>query len=116
MAFLGRKIWLDPGLDRLRAVADLVGIRPEVFVAVVLVAIWQSVDGLRRFSARTVICLWWWISVALVVAWIPFAWGRYAAPAVPPAVLVSTQALHDAIVIHRDWRSRRSRITAVPQV
>ncbi|WP_422929127.1 phospholipid carrier-dependent glycosyltransferase [Singulisphaera sp. PoT] len=108
VAFLGKHIWLDPGADRLLAVAKLVGIRPEAFLAVVLAAAWQSVDGLRRFSHNTVVCLWWWISVALVVVWIPFAWERYAAPAVPPSVLVVAKTLVDAIgaVRHRSARWR----------
>lgn len=106
IGFLGRHIWLDPGADRLLAVADLVGIRPEAFLAVGLAAVWQSVDGLRRFSHNTVVCLWWWISVALVVVWIPFAWGRYAAPAVPPSVLVLAKSIVDAIGAVRDRSAR----------
>jgi phosphotransferase system glucose/maltose/N-acetylglucosamine-specific IIC component len=67
--------WLSPGPDRAIAVASLVGVHPMVFVLVAVAATWQSVAGSRRFSAITVICLWWWIGLVMVTLWIPFAWG-----------------------------------------
>jgi hypothetical protein len=89
--FLLTETWLPPGLARAAAVSSLIG--PGVFLIVLGAALWQSVDGLRRFSGNTVICLWWWIGHVLVVWWIPFAWGRYALPVLPPGLLLLSQSL-----------------------
>jgi hypothetical protein len=91
--FLLTETWLRPGLARAAAVSKLVGMREGMFLIILGTAFWQSVDGLRRFSFNTVICLWWWIALVLVVWWIPFAWGRYALPVLPPGLLLLSKSL-----------------------
>jgi hypothetical protein len=49
--------------------------------------------GLCRLTPRTVVVLWWWLALALVAAWIPFAWSRYALPLMPPAAVLLSDAL-----------------------
>ncbi len=90
---VGNDSWLPAGSPRAFAVASLVGIRAELFLLLAVAALWQSAVGLGRFSATTVVCLWWWIGLTLVVLWIPFPWGRYVVPIIPPGLLLVAKTL-----------------------
>jgi hypothetical protein len=99
---------LDTPAAKLRAVAALGGTGwgpPWAELGVCLaVAAWRSVVAWRSGpAARRVVAAWFWIALALVAAWIPFPWERYALPVVPPAALL----LADGLVAATRWRPRR---------
>jgi hypothetical protein len=78
---------------KFRAVSTLVCGHPGGLIALTLVTLWPTWEGLRRFSPRSVLVLWWWTALGAVLAWIPFPWPRYALPLLPPAALLLGDAL-----------------------
>ena len=54
---------------------------------------WRTAAAWRARSAMIVVAAWWWIALASLAAWLPFAWGRYALPLLPPTVLLLAEAL-----------------------
>ncbi len=82
----------DPGA-RLQALGVLLFRRREgLWLAAAIIA-WRTAAALRARSAMIVVAAWWWIALASLAAWLPFAWGRYALPLLPPTVLLLAEAL-----------------------
>jgi len=75
------------------AVGRLVGRRPAVMILLVALSLGPTWLGLRRLTGRTVVVLWWWLGLVMVTAWIPFPWSRYALPVLPPATVLTADAL-----------------------
>jgi hypothetical protein len=77
------------------------GGRPWVELGMMLgIASWRGAVAWRSGpAARRLVAAWFAIAMALVVAWIPFPWERYALPVVPPAVIL----LADGVVAAARW-------------
>jgi hypothetical protein len=80
------------------ALGRLVGRRPAVMMLLVALSLGPTWLGLRRLTGRTVLVLWWWLGLAMVTAWIPFPWSRYALPVLPPATVLTADALAGLVV------------------
>lgn len=75
--------------DRFAAVIQIGFFHPVVWLAAFAAAVWCC--RAKEIGAR--LAGWWWlVAFAAVVMWIPFPWNRYAAPLVPPSVLVVSWA------------------------
>jgi hypothetical protein len=75
--------------EKVRTLARLLTGGLPGLLALVAVAAWRTAAAVRRPGPGLILVLWWWIALALVGAWIPFPWERYALPLVPPAALIA---------------------------
>ena len=87
--------FLETAPERLLALADLIGRRWWIGVLLLASAGLTTLRGLRSGDSRTLaVCIWWWVTLLAVGAWLPFAWPRYALPLLPPtAVVVASTAV-----------------------
>ncbi|MFO0960845.1 MAG: hypothetical protein U0800_25975 [Isosphaeraceae bacterium] len=67
----------------------------------------------RAKPGRWIVVGWFWSSLVLVVAWIPFPWSRYALPVVPAACLIAADSL--AALAGRVGRLRPSASPSQPE-
>jgi 4-amino-4-deoxy-L-arabinose transferase-like glycosyltransferase len=74
--------------NKVRAVGTLLCGHSAGLLVLVVATLWPTWEGLRRFSPRTVVVLWWWTALAAVIAWIPFPWPRYVLPVLAPAAIL----------------------------
>jgi hypothetical protein len=84
---------------RLGAIASLVSLSQIAFVGLSGLVVWNCVRCVRvypwsiisdqgRVRAFAIVLAWWGVAFALLLAWLPFGWDRYALPLIPPTVLV----------------------------
>ncbi|WP_165232708.1 phospholipid carrier-dependent glycosyltransferase [Aquisphaera insulae] len=75
--------------QKAHAIGTILCGHPAGLLVLGLAMLWPTWNGLRRFSPRTVLVLWWWTALGAVLAWIPFPWPRYVLPVLPPAALLT---------------------------
>lgn len=84
--FLGLPIARGVALGQL-----LLGFREGLLPIVAVVAI--ATAGTIRDRSRWVALAWAWLALAMVTAWLPFPWPRYALPVVPCVCLIAADSL-----------------------
>jgi 4-amino-4-deoxy-L-arabinose transferase-like glycosyltransferase len=85
--------FLETPAEKWSALGTLLCGHPAVLTLLVALSLGPTWLGLRRLTPRTVIVLWWWMSLVMVAVWIPFPWSRYALPVLPPALLITADLL-----------------------
>jgi hypothetical protein len=98
--FVGRQL-VSTG-ERWTVLSGLVGLSPLRNIAMLFSVGWQLVACYRKRDEFMIVVLWWFVSLGLLLAWMPFSWSRYALPLVPPTVLVIGKTLADLVVM--GWR------------
>lgn len=94
--------------DRFVALGRVVAYSPLLLCAAGVAAMWQGWLGVSGFcSGRerrgiVVVACWWGLSLGLLLAWMPFAWGRYALPLIPPTLLIAGKTAED--LMRCAWR------------
>ena len=102
--------FLDGGLatipERLRALSALIGRRWWAVVILLALSGLTTLRSLRSGDPRGLaVCIWWWVTLLAIGAWLPFAWPRYALPLLPPTAIVAASAAVG--LFGREGRSRR---------
>ncbi len=85
--------YLPDAPSRWRALGRLAFGHVGLMAVIGVAAVFLTGLAWRSRGPRIVIVAWFWLAVLLVGHWLPFPWERYALPVVPPAALVSADAL-----------------------
>ncbi|MBI2497652.1 MAG: phospholipid carrier-dependent glycosyltransferase [Opitutae bacterium] len=81
---------------KLATVVELAFLGWVPFCATVTVAAWGAMRRGRDAGFRFLLG-WWLVAFVCVTAWIPFSWGRYVMPLLPPTFLLLGYAVNMAI-------------------
>ena|GEM_PF-1147245 len=87
LAFLGQTLVASPLI--MAAVAGMAGFQAWCCLN-------DMPEGRARQGLAIVVC-WWWVAFVLLLAWVPFAWGRYALPLLPATCLIVGKTCDDLV-------------------
>ncbi len=96
--------------SRVVALSELVCGAPLMFVVLLAVVSLKCYLAFRDKTRFAVVVVWWWVAFAMLLAWLPFAWDRYALPLVPPTVLVIGSAIEDLMQLVWNKVRQQSRV------